>query len=449
MDVGLKTLILDQNARYFGIPIERLMEKAGRGVAEVVTKKFGKDKKIGVFCGLGNNGGDGFVAARYLSKNNKVTVFLIGKTEEIKTGEARKNWEKLTCVTVVNPRPSKIPGDFDIVIEALFGVGVKGRPREPFASVIKRLNTLSGNKIAVDIPAPVFESDLTISMHFPKTEGAEVVDIGIPKEVEGKVGVGEIKALYKPPPDLHKGQNGRLLIIGGSQRFHGAPLLAAKIASKIVDLVYFSSTPENNEFIKNFKSELCEFIAVPRNEMEAKIEEVDCVLLGPGMGLNEETKGISEKLLKTFPKQKFVIDADPLRLISPSLLSKNSVVTPHAGEFKDLFSVFASKESAFSMARKYGSVVVLKDRTDIICSPSECKINTTGNQGMTKGGTGDVLAGLIAAFACKNDLFLAACAGTFVNSLAGDRLKKRVSYYFNASDLVEEIPKTLKWCEEF
>lgn len=269
------------------------------------------------------------------------------------------------------------------------------------------------------------------------------------KEAKEKVGVGEVKALYKPSPDSHKGQNGRLLIIGGSKRFHGAPLLAAKIASKIVDLVYFCSTPENNELIKNLKSELCEFIAISCKEVEEFVDKSDCVVVGPGMGEDRKIKETVETLLKKFPKQKFVIDADPLRIIDSSRLTKNCVVTPHAGEFKDLFSIFASKESALAMAQKYGCTVVLKGRTDIICSPFECKINTTGNQGMTKGGTGDVLAGLIAALACKNDLFLAACTGTFVNGLAGDRLKEKVSYYFNASDLVEEIPRTLKWCERY
>lgn len=449
MDAALKTFILDQNARYFGISTATLMENAGRGVAEVVTQKFGKAQKIGVFCGLGNNGGDGFVAARYLTSDNKVTVFLIGKPGEIKTDEAKRNWRKLTCKTIVNPRPSKIPNNFDIVIEALLGVGIRGKPREPFASVIEKLNTLSGQKIAIDIPAPDFKADLTISMHFPKTREAEVVDIGIPKKIEEKVGVGEVKALYKPLPNSHKGENGKLLIIGGSRRFHGAPLLAAKVASKIVDLVYFSSTPENNELIKNLKGELCEFIAIPREEVDEFVKKSDCVLLGPGMGGDEDTQEITENLLKKFPRQKFVIDADPLRIMDPKWLTKSCAVTPHTGEFKDLFSIFASKEAVSAMARKYGCTVVLKGRVDVICSPTECKINTAGNQGMTKGGTGDVLAGLMAALACKNDLFLASCAATFLNGLAGDRLQKRVSFYFNASDLIEEIPKTLKWCEDF
>jgi len=269
------------------------------------------------------------------------------------------------------------------------------------------------------------------------------------KEARKKVGVGEVKALYKPPPDSHKGQNGRLLIVGGSHLFHAASLWALKVASRIVDLVFYSSVPENNAIVQKAKKEFRDGIVVRREDVEDYVKEADCVLIGPGLERVKETKELTEKLMGKFPNKKWVIDAGSLQMMDPQFLNKNCIITPHAGEFKMLFGISATQENASKMAKKYGCVVVLKGPTDIICSPSECKINTTGNAGMTKGGTGDVLAGLIAAFACKNDLFLAACAGTFVNGLAGDRLKEKVSFWFNASDLVEEIPKTLKWCEEF
>jgi NAD(P)H-hydrate epimerase len=108
-----------------------------------------------------------------------------------------------------------------------------------------------------------------------------------------------------------------------------------------------------------------------------------------------------------------------------------------------------TKDTVKAKAKKYGCRIVAKGKTDYVASRDEFKINTTGNVGMTKGGTGDVLAGLIAGFAATNDLFLAASAGVFINGLAGDRLKKKVSRYYNASDLVNEIPKTIKWCEDF
>ena len=261
---------------------------------------------------------------------------------------------------------------------------------------------------------------------------------------ERKITGDIIKGLYEPPKDSHKGDNGRLLIIGGSKKFHGAPLFAAKIASRIVDLVYFSSVPENNELIKRMKSELCDFIAIPREEIFEAAEKSDCILIGPGLGVEEETKQPTNNLLKQLPNKKFVLDADALEVLDKSLLNKNCVVTPHREEFKQLFGQEASKKTVAEAAKKFSCIVVVKGVEDYISNGVELRVNTTGNAGMTKGGTGDVLAGLIAALACKNDLFLAACAGVFINGLVGDRLKEKVSYYFNASDLVDEIPKTIK-----
>ncbi|HEX7456621.1 MAG TPA: NAD(P)H-hydrate dehydratase [Candidatus Nanoarchaeia archaeon] len=262
--------------------------------------------------------------------------------------------------------------------------------------------------------------------------------------LEEKIDSSIVKDLYKPPKGSHKGQNGVALIVGGSKRFHGAPLFAAKIASKIVDLVYFSSVPENNELIKKMKSELCDFIAVPRGEALDVADKTDAILIGPGLGVSDKTKSLINNLLKKFPNKKFVLDSDAFAGLDKHLLGKNCVVTPHKKEFKEFFGLDASKKAALEMAKKYGFTIVLKGVEDYISNGEELRVNTTGNAGMTKGGTGDVLAGLIAALACKNDLFLAACVGVFINGLSGDRLKEKVSYYFNASDLVNEIPKTIK-----
>jgi NAD(P)H-hydrate epimerase len=185
---------------------------------------------------------------------------------------------------------------------------------------------------------------------------------------------------------------------------------------------------------------------VPRKEIEDYIKESDAVLIGPGLMRENETKALTEKFIKKFPEKCWVIDAGSLQMMNKELIPKNSILLPHAREFKRLFGIKASPESVAKMAKKYHCIILLKGPADYIYSPSECKINTTGNEGMTKGGTGDVLAGLVAAFACKNDPFLAACAGAYINGLAGDRLKKRVGAYFNASDLANEIPATLKFC---
>lgn len=444
-----KTILYDQNAIYYGYPIEKLMEKAGEGIAKELIKKYGKGKRIGFFCGPGNNGGDGFAAARYLAEKADVEVFLVESKSKIRTFESRKNWELFNGKKLSKAKKSDISDDFDVIVDCLFGTGIKGKLREPYKDIVERMNELQCKKVTIDLPTPGFKADFAISMMFPKTPNAVAVDIGFPKEIKEKVGIGEIKILHKPDKQSHKGENGKLLIIGGSQKYHGAPLLAAKIASKIVDLVYFASIPENNILIQEMKSDLCEFIALNESEILEKMPEIDSVLIGPGLDNQENLGKFTNELLKKYPEKKFVLDADALKYLDKNLLNQNVLLTPHKAEFKNLFELEPIRENIVKIAKKYNCIVVLKGAEDYVVSKEEFKINKTGNSGMTKGGTGDVLAGLISALACKNDLFLAASAGVFVNGLAGDRLKKQVGDYFNASDLIREIPNTMKWCEDF
>jgi len=299
-----------------------------------------------------------------------------------------------------------------------------------------------------------------------------------------KVTVGDLKKLYIPDKSSHKGMNGKLTIIGGSRLFHGASLWALKVASRIVDMVFYASTSENNQLTQKLKTQIFDFIAVPREEVEAYIEESDVILIGPGMiraegaeisnfkfqisNLNNilnlknegaQTYYLTQYLLQRYPNKKWVIDAGSLQMMEPvwlKWLNGNVIITPHRKEFERLFSDAFHSGGAPSghprsvltallkkKAEKYGCTILLKGPTDIICSPGKCKIVEGGNPGMTKGGTGDVLAGLVASLACKNDLFLAACAASFINKKAGEELAKKVGYYFNASDLADQIPKTL------
>lgn len=250
--------------------------------------------------------------------------------------------------------------------------------------------------------------------------------------------------MYVPSDKSHKGDNGQLLIVGGSKKFHGAPLLAAHMASKIVDLVFFCSTLDNNRLLQKMKKDLAEFIAVPRREVNKHVERADVVLIGPGLDVGAGSKRLVNGLLKKFPQKKFVLDADALKVVDLKLLNANCVVTPHKNEFRTMFKKIPTEQNVQAMAKKYKCVIVLKGKEDIVCSPRKCKINKIGNAGMTKGGTGDVLAGLISALACKNDLFLSACKGVYLNGKAGDCLFKKVSYYYNASDLIATIPKLMR-----
>lgn len=259
-------------------------------------------------------------------------------------------------------------------------------------------------------------------------------------EVRDRIGPGEVQALAEPAPASHKGMNGQVLIVAGSERYHGALVLATRAASKVADLVFVSSVPRNNALIRHVQSEVAEFIAVPRNELKPLKKRVDAVLIGPGLGTGGADRRLVEQVLRMYRDHPVVLDADALTLAPRELYPASCVITPHAGEFHELFGMDATPENVQHAARECGCTIVLKGDTDHVSNGEICKHNALGNAGMTKGGTGDVLAGVIAALMTSNSPFLAARAGVFLNGLAAHRLFQRVSYYYSASDLLEEIP---------
>jgi len=449
MNAAERMRILDANLSYYGISISDVMENAGKGVALEIDTRFcrGKRKKIAVFCGLGNNGGDGFVCARYLAKKNSVSVFLAGVPEEIRTSESKLNWQKLKktrvkvkCVSSASEIPA---GKFDVVVEALAGLGVKGKLREPLGSIVRRLNGLSGKKAAIDVPAPGFVADLTISLHNAKAKGAVVVDIGIPKGLETFTGPGNVKFIRRPAEKSHKGENGVVLLVAGSKKWHGASVFAGIAASRLCDLVLFATARENISVAKKASPE---FVVFPLSEAKREMARADSVLIGPGLEPSVSNKKLVKRLLLDKGK-KFVLDATALRIANPNWLHKNCAVTPHHAEFKSLFGAEANERNVKAMAKKFKCIVLLKGPVDLISDGVSVYKNFAGNAGMTKGGTGDVLAGLIAGFAATNDLLLSCLAATFLNGFAGDLLKEERGFMFNAQDLMERIPLAKKALE--
>ncbi|NMB57105.1 NAD(P)H-hydrate dehydratase [Candidatus Beckwithbacteria bacterium] len=283
-----------------------------------------------------------------------------------------------------------------------------------------------------------------------------------------------LKQLHLPAKNSHKGNNGRLMIIGGSRLFHGASLWALKVSSRIVDAVYYASVPQNQKIAQFLQKRLYAFICVPQGKEQDYIAESDVILIGPGMvrgskeytGTREDESQTREKVLgflQAFPDKKWVIDAGALQVISPKDLAKLSqvIITPHQKEFERLFNVklnltnYNLDDGGFlqniilvkQKALEFGLTIVLKGLVDIVASASgEIYLNKTGNEGMTKGGTGDVLAGLIASLYCTNDALVAAGVGIYINGLTGDLLYQKTGPFFNADDLVDKIPEAL-WKE--
>ena len=259
-----------------------------------------------------------------------------------------------------------------------------------------------------------------------------------------------LKQLYVPASDSRKGENGKVLIIGGSDLFHSPAFWAFEITSKIVDMVYFSSTDLNNEVLEKLKGEFINGIIVPRGRVEDYIEDSDSVLIGPGLPRpdgeeegDDSTKSLTERLLAKFPHKKWVVDGGSLQVIEPSILRKTSIITPNKKEFNKLFGEEVDTENVEGFAKKFGITILIKGEEDYVCDENKCMVISGGNAGLTKGGTGDVLAGLVASFYAKNGAFISAATASFINKKAGESLEKTVGIYFNASDLVEEIPKVM------
>ncbi len=247
-----------------------------------------------------------------------------------------------------------------------------------------------------------------------------------------------LEHLHKPDSSSHKGQNGRLLIIAGSDKFHGALLMSMQTASRIVDMVYVHS-PANVKLIDKLKSEIAVFINVSSGELWETAELVDTILIGPGLEETKANKKLVEKILKKYPEKKVVVDATAFWHLDPLLLHPNCVVTPHSREFENTFKCESNADNVLKMAKYYQCTVALKGKYDYISDGRELYENKTGNVGMTKGGTGDVVAGIVSSFLCKNDPLISALAGIYLAGHVGDKLKEKVGIFFNAEDLIGEL----------
>lgn len=268
----------------------------------------------------------------------------------------------------------------------------------------------------------------------------------------------EIKKLYQPRSDSSGEDNGQVTIIGGSELFHGAPLLSLKVASRICDMVFFASPNASiGKVVEQIKSKLLSFIWVPWDEAKNYIKKSGAALIGPGFmryksekvpnarrnhrhdEAARESRKITRDLLGSFPNKHWVIDAGSLQVMDADWIPKNAILTPNKKEFELLFG----KMKPDAVAKKHNCIIILKGQVDLVCSPKECLEVRGGNPGLTKGGTGDVLAGLTVALLAKNEPFLATSCASYITKAAADELYKKVGTNYSADDLADKIPETL------
>jgi len=282
-----------------------------------------------------------------------------------------------------------------------------------------------------------------------------------------------LNKLYIPDKNSHKGKNGKVLIIGGSELFHAASIWAAEAASHIVDMVHYSSTQENNEIMLNLKKKFINGIVVPKENIPHYVIEDDCVLIGPGMLRGNKktnlknldfknillitdeanyTQSLTKYLIDNFPEKRFVFDAGTLQMLDPNWLLKlktKPILTPHSIEFENLFKIKLSSTSESkknivkNYAMKYNCIILLKAVDDIISDGKEDYIIEGGNSGLAKGGSGDVLASLSCSFYSKNQALLSAVAASILIKKTADKLFLSKDYWYNNSDLIKSIPEVL------
>lgn len=461
--------ILDINAEALGVPTGRLMENAGRAVANAVSERYGPGNRILVACGTGNNGGDGFVAAHFLRRDNKVSVLLV-QPGKIKTAVAKEAF--LAVKDLVVNEVAKDLSDFDLVVDALLGTGIEGHLSDPYSSLIDRINQSSLPVVAVDVPsglgtAVMVRPTITVTFHdvkegMTKENSGEIVvaDIGIPPDAARYVGPGEFVLYPLPSPDSHKGMNGRVLVVGGGP-YTGAPALAGFGAYRIkVDLVRIATPARSylpvagyspNFIVHELSGDVLTEEDVPR--VLDLIKNVEAVLIGPGLGNADGTLHAIREIIRGCDRP-LVIDADAITAVSKDrsvLTGKTGVITPHAGEFMTLSGeklptdYEVRTKPAMELAKKLGFTILLKGRIDVIADGHRCKLNRTGNAGMSVGGTGDVLAGEVVGLLSRGVApFDAARMAAYVNGAAGDLAYQTFGFSLLATDVIDSVPIVLK-----
>jgi hydroxyethylthiazole kinase-like uncharacterized protein yjeF len=479
--------VAEINSEFLGVPTIRLMEAAGASVASEIRKRVAPGARVAVLAGSGGKAGDGFVAARHLdSMGYQVTVYLVSNS--VRNPDAAKNFEVLKSSTgaEVKQFDGRISNDFDVVVDALLGTGVKGAPRGKYVDAIDAINSSQAKlKVSIDLPSGVMpdtgevpgtavKADLTVTMQAPKkgllVEPARkyvgelvVANIGIPRAAFTRVGPGDVRIWYVPKPaTAKKGDGGRVLVVAGSAEYVGAPWLTSIGAwSAGADLVFLLA-PED-VVNKRFSPEIIAHSLegerlVPKHveTVEKYVERADVVAIGQGLGMDPETFEAVDRLGRYAVAQGkyLVIDADALKALSNKGidLGNRAIMTPHLGEASRLLghpleNTRESRiEAAKEIARRFNAVVLLKGFVDVVAEPGgDFRVREgIGSSDMSAGGTGDILTGVAAEILARSgNPFGAARAASFVMAVAGV-----LSYYERGRstplNLVEYIPSIIR-----
>ncbi len=479
-----------------GIPGAVLMENAGKGAFNEFIYDYAPDKnnKFLIVCGKGNNGGDGFVIARYLVHNGfrNVKVILLTEPDKLK-GDAKINYNvaknfgvKIEVITDHEVFKKFLnENKFDFIFDGILGTGLNSNVRDFYKNIIEVINNTDSIKIAIDIPSGLCSKKgiplgISVKANSTYTFGikkiglstypgvlyageVKVIDISIPNEIPFKISNFEldieyIKSLYKNRKKyFHKGDFGHALLLGGSIGFSGAIIMAAEsclragcglctaIVPKEINDIFECSIKEAMSYPFNFKK----FYEI--EELVEFINSKDSILIGPGLGKSNDVKNLLFELLPQI-KIPIVLDADALNIISEDVsfldeIKAEKIITPHPGEFSRLTKLSTSEiqnnriEISKEFAKQYDCIVVLKGYRTVITDGECVFICPKGNDALATGGSGDVLAGIIVSFLAQKYYSIDAVnLGVFIHGLTGEICSKKYSTdSIIAGDLINNL----------
>lgn len=492
---------LDERAiRERNIPSLDLMERAAEGVAEaalaLLPDRPGRCRGA-VLCGSGNNGGDGIAAARLLFLAGlRVRVFLVGSYEKLTSDALEMTGRLSECGVELEPFDEAAHAAWilnsHVVVDALLGVGLSREiaPDSAYAAAIRLMNAGRGAVVAADIPSGVeadtgrvlgcaVKADRTVTFTHQKVghavgEGAlcagavEVRDIGIPRDLAAglvcpaqSVEADFVRAaLPSRRADGHKGDFGKLLVVGGAVGYTGAPYLTAAAAVRSGCGLVSLGVPESIWAVEAAKCVCAMPFPLPEKKglfsykalqtIRDKLSACGVLALGPGLGRGEAVERLVLALLET--EKPVVLDADGINALAGHMdvldarRGRVTILTPHDGEFARLGGDLRDGDrvgAARAFAADHGCVLVLKGHRTVTASPAgNALVNTTGNSGLAKGGSGDVLTGVIASLLAQGAPAVhAAAAGVWLHGRAGDRAAERLTPYgMTPEDVIAELP---------
>ncbi len=466
----------------YGIASVTLMERAGAAAFMGLRQHWPEAYRIVVVCGLGNNGGDGFVVARLAAAAGlQVQVLQVGDAERLR-GAAWEAYHKLsgsTCV-VVACQACRLQ-DTDLIVDALLGTGLKGEVSGEWRQVIEDINNSERPVLAIDVPSGLdadtgcargiaVRAAVTISFiglkqglftaAGPDHCGAiEFDDLGVPSEIFNRVPPASTRMRLRDLPrlparrrDSNKGDYGRVLVIGGDHGMAGAIRLCGEAAARVgAGLVYLATRAAHAAVISAARPELLCYAVEQPSQLLPLLEKASGVAIGPGLGQSEWASRLFARVLDT--PLPLVVDADALNLLVLEPLRRdNWILTPHPGEAARLLSAATAEiqndrfSAVAELQKRYGGVVVLKGAGTLVSAGGRVDVCDAGNPGLASAGTGDVLSGVIAGLAAQGlGLEHAARLGVCLHAAAGDQAAQQGERGLLAGDLMPQLRRLLNF----